>query len=298
MKILNKLTLFVFVALLSACGSDYDPADVATLQELPGYVAFDAQGTSINAESVTVGETAGSASVTIENPTGTLSDITITYQLSGTAVEGVDYTIDGVNGTSGTIVLQENNDGDIQNNNNVDLVVNILDDDDVDGQKTLTITLVSASNAEGTVAVGRGGTDFLKETTITINDDDCPNLAGNYSVTTTYAQHDFIADGYTENTMEMEVVEVSPAVYMVADASGGLYSTGPYADSYGTTGLPFTFSGGCGVISWSDQVDPFGQPLLPVADMPSSVDDDTGVITITIFGETYAELWTSVYTPL
>ena len=41
-----------------------------------------------------------------------------------------------------------------------------------DGEKTITLTLSDASNSEGTVAVGRGGTDLLKTANVVIADVD------------------------------------------------------------------------------------------------------------------------------
>ena len=42
----------------------------------------------------------------------------------------------------------------------------------VDGDKTLTITLTSASNATGDIPVGRGGTDLLTTRSVNIADID------------------------------------------------------------------------------------------------------------------------------
>ncbi|MCB0584793.1 MAG: hypothetical protein KDD06_05625, partial [Phaeodactylibacter sp.] len=63
-------------------------------------------------------------------------------------------------------------DFDVVNRSNADLEIELLTDDVQDGTKTLTITLVSASNDEGALAVGRGGTDYLKTATIVIEDVD------------------------------------------------------------------------------------------------------------------------------
>lgn len=123
----------------------------------------------------------------------------------------------------------------------------------------------------------------------------CPSdLGGTYTVVTTYTKHDFLPD-YPENTMTIEIEDLGNGAYKVSDASGGLYSSGPYSTEYGTTGLPFEFTDACGKISWQAQVDPW-QSLVPVAGMPNFVDDN-GVITITMQGTVYGEQWTSVYTP-
>ncbi|OYX23020.1 MAG: hypothetical protein B7Z06_10785 [Flavobacteriales bacterium 32-35-8] len=124
------------------------------------------------------------------------------------------------------------------------------------------------------------------------------DLAGLYSVTTTYGYHDFLPD-YSQNTMEVEVIELEPGVYQVSDMSGGLYSSGPYADNYGTDATSFTvtFNENCGVISWSGQSDPYGA-CVPLEGGVNSVDSSTGVFTISWFCEAYGENGVSVYTPL
>ena len=169
MKFNFKYTLFFFsLFILSSCGSDYATEDYYNLEELPNYVAF-GDGTTNNAvlETLVVDENAGTASFIIEAPAGTLSDVDITYDISGTAVAGVDYNITNV----GSITLAVDKD-DFQNRDQVSLDIEILTDGVVDGTKTLTLTLTSAKNDEGSLAVGRGGTDFLKSANLEITDVD------------------------------------------------------------------------------------------------------------------------------
>lgn len=125
------------------------------------------------------------------------------------------------------------------------------------------------------------------------------DLAGQYSVTTTYGFHDFLPD-YSVNTMEVTITEVSAGVYSVVDFSGGLYSVGPYADEYGTGGSPLNaleFSDTCGNISWTGQVDPWG-PLVMQTLGTNAVNSSNGVITISWNATAYGEAGVSVYTPL
>ncbi len=171
MKFNFKYTLFFFsLLILSACGNEYDTEEYFDLEELPNYVAF-GDGSTNNAvlETVVVAEDAdpGSASFIIEAPAGTLSDVNITYEITGTAVAGIDYNI----ANAGSIVLEANPD-DFLDRDQVTLDIEILTDGVVDGTKTLTLTLTSASNAEGNLAVGRGGTDFLKSANLEITDVD------------------------------------------------------------------------------------------------------------------------------
>ena len=87
---MKKLLIFIItIGFLQSC-TDYNTADYYDLEVLPGYIAFNAPGTSSVLDPIDVDEDAGSVSVNIEAPTGSLADITITYSLSGTAVAG-DY---------------------------------------------------------------------------------------------------------------------------------------------------------------------------------------------------------------
>jgi hypothetical protein len=124
------------------------------------------------------------------------------------------------------------------------------------------------------------------------------DLAGMYSVTTTYGYHDFLPS-YSSNTMDIEIVEIESGLYEVFDFSGGLYSSGPYSTAYGTGDSSFTvqFTENCGIISWSGQSDPWGA-VVPLSGGTNSVNSSTGVVTISWFAEGYGENGVSVYTPL
>lgn len=129
----------------------------------------------------------------------------------------------------------------------------------------------------------------------------CPtSLAGMYSVTTTYAFHDFLPD-FNPHTMNVEIFAGTGANnYYVNDFSGGLYSVGPYCPAYNTCSLAanrLNFSVNCGVVSWVNQVEPYG-PLEMLTGGVNSYNSETGVITISFFATTYGEEGVSVYTPL
>lgn len=164
--------IILSLGVLMSC-DDYDLEDQGfILQDLPGYVAFNAPGTSVNLSDVSVAEDDGSASFEVENPTGSLSDITVSYTLSGSAVFGVDYTIAGASASGGQVLLPIN-DGDVNTLIHGDIEITLLTDDVVDGDKTLTITLTNAVNESGeTFAVGRGGLDILRNATVIISDID------------------------------------------------------------------------------------------------------------------------------
>lgn len=125
----------------------------------------------------------------------------------------------------------------------------------------------------------------------------CPSaLEGTYSATTTYHAHDFLGDGYTTNTQDVEWQALGSGQYDVVGFDGGLYSTGPYQSGYGTSALTITVTDACGIISFGGAQDPW-QNLIQDPDRPSSFDPATGVITISALGDVYGENWTTVYTP-
>jgi hypothetical protein len=121
------------------------------------------------------------------------------------------------------------------------------------------------------------------------------DLAGMYSVTTTYGYHDFLPS-FNVNTQDMEIVELGDGNYSVAEFTGGLYQSGPYAGSYGTSAQPLVFNENCGIISWSGQSDFWGN-IIPLDGGVNGVDSD-GVVTISWYSDGYGENGVSVYTPL
>jgi hypothetical protein len=168
----NVFYIILIAAAVFAC----DESDIANqglaIQDLPGYVAFNAPGDDAILPDVETSEDGGTVDLNIENPTGTLVDITIDYSFSGTAEFGVDFNVTGATAAGGSIVMPHNP-GDVNNFDNVDLVIELLTDGVADGEKTLTITLDGAQGTDGTAfAVGRGGTDLLKSTSVIIADID------------------------------------------------------------------------------------------------------------------------------
>ena len=126
--------------------------------------------------------------------------------------------------------------------------------------------------------------------------DDCiSDIAGMYSVTTTYGSHDFLPQ-FDSNTQEMEIIELGEGSYSIADFTGGLHSNGPYAGNYGTIAIYAEIIENCGIISWNNQSDPWGD-MIPNPGLTNSISED-GVITINWLCETYGEYGQSVYTPL
>ena len=157
--------------LMSACDPDYEVADYFDLQELSGYVAFDTEGNNATLDDIETDEDAGTVEIAVENPTGTTTDITVNYSLGGSAEYGTDYTIDGASSSGGSLTIPATG-GNVTETIRASIVIDILTDQTADGVKEIEITLTDASNGEGNVAVGRGGTDFLKTAKVIIADVD------------------------------------------------------------------------------------------------------------------------------
>ena len=176
---MKKVILFAAVStlILWSCTEDFDFDERGfELTDLPGYVAFNPPGTSSSLAPFEAAEgDEDPVEIEIEVPGGTLSDVTVNYSLGGTAVFGEDYTIDGATSSGGSIVIETTL---VPNLDDEPLAttmeVVILTDGVEDGEKTIDITLTGASNAEGDVAIGRGGTEALRTATVIIADAEAP----------------------------------------------------------------------------------------------------------------------------
>jgi len=181
---MKKILMILLAGLVFTSCTDLDLEDqTIRLIELPGYVAFANTGGTVTPIDRTIAETATAVqNLRIEVATGTLSDVTVTYSFSGTAVLGADFTVVATTGgtataTGGTIIIKRNQtpagttDFDF-----VNLGIRAVTDGVDDGDKSLTITLVSATNADGkTFAVGRGApgsTIYLKTAKVNFTDAD------------------------------------------------------------------------------------------------------------------------------
>lgn len=171
MKIYYSIILFATAILMTSCDPDYTVEEYFDLEQLPGYVAFDTGGNNAVMDDFEAAEDGGSLDIVVENPTGTQSDISVSYSLGGSATFGTDYTIAGASASGGSLTIKPNS-GAVTETNRESINIELLTDDTADGEKSIIITLTEASNAEGTVAVGRGGTDFLKTATVLIADID------------------------------------------------------------------------------------------------------------------------------
>ncbi len=180
---MKKIVLMIIAGFALASCTDLDLEDqTIQLIQLPGYVAFANTGGTVTPIDRTVTESSTAVqNLRIEVATGSLSDVTVTYSFSGTAVLGTDFTVTTPGGTAtatgGTIVIRRNQtpagttDFDF-----VNLGITAVADGVDDGDKSLTITLESATNADGkTFAVGRGApgsTIYLKTAKVNFTDVD------------------------------------------------------------------------------------------------------------------------------
>ncbi len=96
-----------------------------------------------------VGEGDGSRNVTVNLQPAAASPITLSYTLSGAAAPGVDYTVSGATGNSGTVTVAAGA-------ASVDITVTIVDDQAVEGNENIVFTLVDGQGyAPGTPRVHR-----------------------------------------------------------------------------------------------------------------------------------------------
>ncbi len=120
----NILYTIIIASLLLASCDDFELTDQGlAFQNLPGYVAFNAPGDDAILDDVETTEDSGTVDLSIEVPTGTLSDINVDFTFSGSAEFGVDFTVAGASASGGSIVLPHDV-GDVNNFDNVDIVVN------------------------------------------------------------------------------------------------------------------------------------------------------------------------------
>lgn len=159
------LNIILFLSIFFAC-NEFDIEDQGfNLEPFPESVSFNAPGDTYELDE----EVAEGTSVTIEveAPNGTLDDIVVSYELSGSATFGVDYTIAGATSSGGTVSIVHDP-SDVINFDHGDILIEALLDTESESAETIIITLVGAVRGSESIEVGRGGTDFGKSATITI----------------------------------------------------------------------------------------------------------------------------------
>ena len=230
------IIILLSFGLIISC-TDYDVSEYYTLKVLPGYVAYNAPGENATMDDIEAGE-GETVELTIEAPNGILSATSVTYEFGGTAVYGVDFDVAGATAAGGIIVMEP--DVDVETLDHVDMEVELLLDGITDGVKTLTVVLVSASNTEGTLAVGRGGTDLLKTATIVIADVDCVLTPASITGDWVLDMQDVFGDGWDGAFVTFEI-----------DGVGTDYDLDTYTTDGGSTGtVTITVPGGTTTIKF------------------------------------------------
>jgi len=290
MKLYNKLVILGLMIFAASCGNEYDIDENFDLEELPGYVAFFADGNSINVDAVDLGEDGGTVEVVVHSPVEILSDVTVTYDLGGTAVEGTDFTIEG---TSGVMTISADR-GNFAETYRGSIVINGLNNTVFEGNKTIVLTLTGASNAEGEIEVGRGGKDFQKVAVVNLLDDECDSqFAGDYEA---YS----IIDSIVVDGMLMDTVIVSDTTNVsLAKMSGEFFSysiddiSSSAFDVLGGAELSYNFVEDCRAISAEGQEDDLGRTF----NLVSGRINDNGIVIITLKNSENGEQFRSILTP-
>ncbi len=113
---------------------------------------------TFSSATASVDETAGSTTVGIALSLAAPAALTLNYDVSGTATHDVDYVISGVRHSSGTVSVA-------QDATSASIPIAILDDADVEGDETITLTLTDGTG----YSIGTPG-----RIEITLRDDDSP----------------------------------------------------------------------------------------------------------------------------
>ncbi len=207
------------------------------------------------------------------------SPINFTFEIdvaNSTAIENLHFSVDS---NTGTIPA---------NSSTAELPITILDDNINPGESPAIVVKLTG----GDIAVNPN-----YETATHVLQVLCEsNLAGSYTMVTTYHKHDFLPT-FDTNTQDVELTDDGDGVYTLVGFDGGLYAEGnPYNTNYNTSPVTGKIQDVCGTITTDGVQDPW-QNLLADPARPNSYDPATGVITYSVVGDVYGENWTSVLTP-
>jgi len=288
MKKFNKyLILFLSLATFIAC--DEDNNGLGDENPEYGWLQFDGTDPSVV---IINDDLINDQTTEIEIP------FRYTAPINKSAIQ-VGYVISNVEGVSSEIITASSGTATIAANT-LDGIITIsvdLDDLALNLETLYTFDVVMQSNNTG-VEMGLAP-DFSSSYRVTIKRCTPAELAGMYSVTTTWSVHDFLPD-FNPLTIEAEVTDLGDGSFSVADFSGGLWP-GEYNVVYGPLpnggNFPLVFNEICNNISWSGQAELYGNILMD-SEGPNVVDPETGIISISFTCDGYGETATSVYTPL
>lgn len=177
MKFIKNYWLPVLLSLVVVMGCENvnEPYQIKG-HELPAYVHFSAS------DSVQTADEGTTMDVGVSFPIAIGKDVKFTYSLSGDAIEGTDWKINGVTGKKGSGIIKYH----LHNTNIDDTTITVVFPKDgvKDGVKTLIITLNSASTTDGqSLGVGQGNL----EKRMYINIQDFEDVPGTYKYTSNTA---------------------------------------------------------------------------------------------------------------
>ena len=286
MKKFNKyLILFLSLATFIAC--DEDSNGLGDENPEYGWLQFDGTDPSVV---IINDDLINDQTTEIEIP------FRYTAPINKSAIQ-VGYVISNVEGVSSEIITASSGTATIAANT-LDGIITIsvdLDDLALNLETLYTFDVVMQSNNTG-VEMGLAP-DFSSSYRVTIKRCTPAELAGMYSVTTTWSAHDFLPDN-NPITKEVEVTDLGDGSFSVVDFSGGLWpDVYSLVYSMGDGNFPLVFNEICNNISWSGQEELYGNILMD-SEGPNVVDPETGIISISFTCDGYGETATSVYTPL
>ena len=137
---------------------DYE--GVAVADSVTVLVTDDDPQVSFSTAASRAGESFGLRNVTVRLSPPPPEAVTVGYRLSGTAKAGEDYTIEDLDGASGTVEVA-------RGSGSAQIPVTIVDDKDAEGNETIVFTLVTLGGEGNVYTVGGARTH-----TLTVTDDD------------------------------------------------------------------------------------------------------------------------------
>ena len=163
------------------------------------------------------------AQFTIKLPGDLLAaeDITVTYQVSGTAANTEDYTITGLDAATltGTAVIPAGS-------NSVELPAAVTDDDVIENAENIHITLIGAAGGTGTYTLH--STEFEADATLTDNDNTAANRVIAVTATGTPAMEAGPVNGELTFSLPAGITASEPVTVTFSLGAG----TAAYADDY------------------------------------------------------------------
>lgn len=158
MKISTIFTALLCGLLFVAC--DYESFEeesaLGALEEGNAFVRL-LTGNATGVAEVEVSEASTSSEVAVESRTVDDNDVTVMYDLGGTAEYGTIYTIEGASQSGGSLLIPFQVDEEVTTPAQADINITFLVDTLMAGSQTIEFTLTGATSADGTpVDVGQG----------------------------------------------------------------------------------------------------------------------------------------------